>query len=99
MMEEGEPFARRRPGEGRSSLKSVRYSIPGLAGDDATGSAAFELDLQNALTVLDGVGQVDIDHGSYLVTVHFDPNYMDLKTLAYILEGTGYPVDGTEDVT
>ena len=69
-------------------MQTERYSIPGLGGAD---SEAKIQDLLNTLTVLDGVAKVDVDRESYVVTVQFDPNYMDRTTLDYILEGAGYP--------
>ncbi|GAC1464496.1 MAG: hypothetical protein NVS2B16_08240 [Chloroflexota bacterium] len=80
-------------------METVQYSIPSLAGSGIANGVALEKDLGNALTLLDGVGHVDINRETHMVTVDFDPDYMDLETLAYIIKGTGYPVDTSETVT
>ncbi len=73
-------------------METARYTIPGLVGNADASSGALTQDLMNALTVLDGVGHVQVDRNSHVVTVDFDPDYMDLETLAYYVKGTGYPV-------
>lgn len=78
-------------------MEHITYTIPSLAGNGDTGSAALTQDLLNALTVLDGVGQVDVDRDGQNVTVHFDPEYMDRDTLNYYIKGTGYPVTQVSD--
>jgi len=72
-------------------LQTACITIPAL---NNSGNVA---DLINALIGVSGIAYIAVDPTSQTLSVEYDPDYLDTKSLDFFINGAGYLVAITQD--
>ncbi len=80
-------------------MQTARYTIPSLRDERSAD------DLVSALVSVNGVANLSVDTRSQTLSVEYDPDYLDARSLGFFIKSAGYPVAaaqgerGTEPVS
>lgn len=67
-------------------MQTARFTIPSLS------DSRHASDLVNALMGVNGVAQIGADAASHTLSVEYDPEYLDTRSLDFFITSAGYAV-------
>ncbi len=67
-------------------MQTARFTIPSLS------DSRWAEDLINALMGVNGIGHIGVDAASQTLSVKYDPDYLDAKSLDFFINAAGYEV-------